>query len=486
MSFDSVIVVGGGLAGLSSATALAEAGCRVRLFEKRPHLGGRAASYSLPDGTEIDNCQHVTMGCCTNLADFYGRVGAREKIRFFDHLAFADREGRLSRIAPSWLPAPLHLAPSFALFRSLGVADKLGIARALQEIIRKGGRPAGARAITMLEWLTRRRQTPAAIDRFWRLVLVSALDEGLDRAEAQYGIDVFWKAFLSNRTGFRIGVPTVPLGDLYAGCAEALARRGGEIRTRARASRFRIEDGRVAALVFDDGSEQTADAYLAAVPPAALLEMLPAGLADREPVFAGLRNLHASPITGVHLWYDRPVTSEPFLALVGLESQWIFNKTLLLGDRLSAADRAPAGAAGSPAGAGQYLQVVISASYDLVPRSRQEIIDLVRREVELVLPAARAATLAKATVVKETAATFSPEPGVDLLRPEARSPIRQLFLAGDWTRTGWPATMESAVRSGYLAAQAILSLAGQHRTFLQPDLPPEGLVHILARSQAEE
>jgi squalene-associated FAD-dependent desaturase len=473
MSFDSVIVVGGGLAGLSSATALAEAGCRVRLFEKRPHLGGRAASYSLPDGTEIDNCQHVTMGCCTNLADFYARVGARDKIRFFDHLAFADREGRVSRLGASWLPAPMHLAPSFARFRSLGAADKFGIGRALQVILRSGGRPTDAGGLTMLEWLRRQRQTPAAIDRFWRLVLVSALDEELDRAEAQYGIDVFWKAFLVNRAGFRVGVPTVPLGDLYDGSSEALARRGGEIRTRARAARFRIEDDRIAALVFDDGSEETADAYLAAVPPAALVEMLPAELVDREPVFSGLRQFRYSPITGVHLWYERPVMREPFLALVGLESQWIFNKSQLLGERLAGG--------GAPAGS-QYLQVVISASYDLVPRSRQEIIDLVRREVESVLPAARTAGLAKATVVKETAATFSPEPGVDRLRPEARSPIRQLFLAGDWTRTGWPATMESAVRSGYLAAQAVLGLAGQHRTFLQPDLPSEGLVHLWARS----
>ena len=150
------------MAGLSSAIALAEAGCRVRLFEKRPHLGGRAASYTLPDGTEIDNCQHVTMACCTNLDDFYGRVGAREKIRFFDHLAFADREGRVSRISASPLPVPLHLAPSFARFPSLGAGDKFAIARALAEIVRGGGRPAGASGSTMLEWLRSRRQTPAA------------------------------------------------------------------------------------------------------------------------------------------------------------------------------------------------------------------------------------------------------------------------------------------------------------------------------------
>jgi squalene-associated FAD-dependent desaturase len=469
------------LAGLSSAIALAEAGCRVRLFEKRPHLGGRAASYSLPDGTEIDNCQHVTMACCTNLDDFYGRVGAREKIRFFDHLAFADREGRVSRIGASPLPVPLHLAPSFARFRSLGAADKFGIARALGEIVRSGGHPAGASGTTMLEWLRSRRQTPAAIDFFWRLVLVSALDEELDRADAQYGIDVFWKAFLSNRNGFRVGVPAVPLGELYAGVRDALARRRGEIHTRARATCFRIEEGRAVALVFDDGSEETADAFIAAVPPASLLEMLPAELVDREPVFSGLRQFHTSPITGIHLWYDRPVMREPFLALVGLESQWIFNKSLLLGERLAAAG-GPAPISGNQqVAAVQYLQVVISASYDLVPRSRQEIIERVRKEVELVLPAARSAVLAKATVVKETAATFSPEPGVDRFRPEAPSPIRQLFLAGDWTRTGWPATMESAVRSGYLAAQSVLSLAGQHRTFLQPDLPSEGLVHMLAR-----
>lgn len=477
-----MIVVGGGLAGLSCAIALADAGCRVRLFEMRPHLGGRAASYALPDGTEIDNCQHVTLGCCTNLDHFYRRVGARSKIRFFHRLTFCDREGRVSRMAASLLPAPLHLAGSFLRFRSLGVRDKLGIARALGEIVRRAGRPADAREVTMLDWLRRRRQTPAAIERFWRVVLVSALDEELDRAEAQYGIDVFWKAFLANRGGFPIGVPAVPLGELYAGCGEALARRGGQIRTRARARGFRIEDGRVRALEFDDQTVQTADAYVAAVPHDALLQLLPPACVDREPVFANLRNLRDSPITGVHLWFDRKVTSEPFLALVGLTSQWVFNKSLLLAGP-------PDGSAGGTGilpvtapEASQYLQVVISASYDLVSRPRQEIVELVRSELNQVLPAARQARLLKSTVVKETAATFSPAPGVDRWRPQAGSPIGQLFLAGDWTRTGWPATMEGAVRSGYQAAQAVLNLAGQRLTLLQPDLPPVGYVQLWSRA----
>jgi zeta-carotene desaturase len=463
------------LAGLSSAIALAEAGWRVRLLEKRPHLGGRAASYTLPDGTEIDNCQHVTLGCCTNLEDFYGRVGAQEKIRYFERLAFADRSGRISRIGPWPLPAPLHLGPSFACFRGLSVADKLAIARALMAILRSGGRPEGATAATMLEWLREQRQTPGAIERFWRVVLVSALDEELDRTQAQYGIDVFWKGFLMNHAGYRIGVPAVPLGELYAGCRSALEQRGGEIRTRARVSGFSIEEGRVVGLVLEDGSEEAADAYVSAVPHSALLDLLPAEVVEREPVFGQLRQFGSSPITGVHLWFDREVTQEPFLALMGMESQWIFNKTRLL-------EAAANGSGNGPGGQGQYLQVVISASYDLVSRSRQEIIELVRKELGEVLPVTRTARMVKATVVKETAATFSPALGVDRWRPEAQSPIRQLFLAGDWTRTGWPATMESAVRSGYLAAQAILSRAGQHRTFLQPDLPPEGFVQMLVRS----
>jgi zeta-carotene desaturase len=474
MSLKNVIVIGGGLAGLSSAVALAEAGFCVRLLEKRPHLGGRAASYVLPGGEHVDNCQHVTLGCCTNLEDFYRRVGAADQIRFFDRLLFAAPDGRRGAIASVALPPPLHMAFSFALFPLLGWADKRGIAQALLAIARSGGRPADLSGsdpgenVTMLVWLQKHRQTKPAIRRFWEVILVSALDEELDRIDARYGIDVFWKAFLSTRGGYRVGIPRVPLGELYEGCRKALAAQGGEVQLRAGVRGFLVVDGRVDGVEREDGSVETADYYLAAVPQDILPELLPAEIAEREPVFANLRNLQASPITGVHLWFDRIVMSEPFLTLLDSTTQWVFNKTQLSGD-------------GDAKDGGQYLQLVISAAYKLAARSRQEIIAMCLEELRGVLPAIRKATLLKSTVVKEMSATFSPAPGSDRWRPSQKSPLSGLFLAGDWTLTGWPSTMEGAVRSGYLAAEAILSDAGMPRKFLQPDLRAEGLARLWAR-----
>ena len=465
-------MIGGGLAGLSSAVALAEAGFRVRLLEKRPHLGGRAASYVLPGGEHIDNCQHVTLGCCTNLEDFYRRVGAADQIRFFDRLLFAAPDGQRGSIASVALPPPLHMAPSFLFFPLLGWADKRAIAQALLAIARTGGRPAdlssdvAAENVTMLAWLLKHRQTARAIRRFWEVILVSALDEELDRIDARYGIDVFWKAFLSTRAGYRVGIPRVPLGELYEGCRKALAGQGGEVQLRAGVRGFLVTDARIDGVEREDGSVETADYYVAAVPQDVLPELLPKEVVEREPVFLNLRNLRTSPITGVHLWFDRTVMSEPFLTLLDSTTQWVFNKTQLNGGEEEA---------------GQYLQLVISASYSLATRSRQEIIALCLEELRDVLPATRAATLVKGTVVKEMSATFSPAPGSDRWRPEQRSPFSGLFLAGDWTLTGWPSTMEGAVRSGYLAAEAILSDSGTPRKFLQPDLRAEGLARLWVR-----
>jgi len=475
-----VIVIGGGLAGLSSAVALAEAGFRVRLLEKRPHLGGRATSYVLPSGEHVDNCQHVTLGCCTNLDDFYRRAGAAHKIHTYRRLYFADPQGRRGVIKASPIPPPFHLGPSFARFPLLGWGDKRGIASAMMAIVRSGGRPAGLdgaeSGITMLEWLERHKQTKAAIERFWGVVLVSALDEELGRTDARYGVDVFWKAFLANRKGFELGIPSVPLGELYDGCRAAVESRGGEVALRAGVRRICVAEGRVAGLQLESGEQTTADYYLSAVPHDALLELLPPEIVEGEPAFANLRRMRASPITGVHLWFDRAVMSEPYLTVLDRTTQWIFNKSLLYGS-------SPAAVGDSvPAESGQYLQLVISASYSLVSKSRQEIIELCRHELEEILPTVRGARLVKATGIKETGATFSPEPGSDRWRPGQRSPVGKLFLAGDWTATGWPATMEGAVRSGYLAAEAILAVAGEPRKLLQPELPVEPVSSWLAKN----
>jgi squalene-associated FAD-dependent desaturase len=468
----SVIVIGGGLAGLAAGVGLAESGWRVRLFEQRPFLGGRATSYVLPDGEHVDNCQHVTLGCCTNLDDFYRRIGAAGKIKFFDRLLFLDPQGRQGRMQAGILPAPFHLTGSFANFAPLTLLDKLSIARPMLDILRTQGKPPDLNeggGISMLEWLRRRNQTKRAIERFWRVVLVSALDEELDRTDARFGVDVFWKAFLSNSTGYRMGVPAVPLANLYDGCKSEIERRGGEVILRAPVRGLKIENGELSGIRFDDVREESADAYVFAVPHTALTELLPESLKQSDPSLANLDKIKVAPITGVHFWFDRHVMNEPFVTLLDTTTQWIFNKTALYAD---------SNAEGKSSASGQYLQLVISASYDLLAKPRQEIIDLCLAEVRQALPAARKAELLKATVIKEAAATFSPEPGVDRYRPRQQTAIPRLFLAGDWTATGWPATMEGAVRSGYLAAEALLRSEGTPQEFLQPDLKPDGFIQM--------
>ena len=471
-----MIVIGGGLAGLAAGVALAESGWRVRLFEQRPFLGGRATSYVLPDGEHVDNCQHVTLGCCTNPDDFYRRVGSANKIKFFDRLLFLDPQGRSGEMRAGMLPAPFHMTGSFARFAPLSLKDKFSIARAMLAILRSKGHPRDideSTAISMLEWLHRQHQTQGAIERFWRVVLVSALDEELNATDARYGIDVFWKAFLSNRTGYRMGVPVVPLAELYDGCKLAIEKKGGEVQLRCPVRSVCIEGGAINGVKFDNHREESADAYILAVPHTTFVELLPQEIRQAEPAFRNLQNLKDAPITGVHFWFDREVTSEPFITLLDTTTQWVFNKTALYGP-------APIIENGKNKTTGQYLQLVISASYDLLPKPRQEIIDLCLKEVRQALPAARHANLVKATVIKEAAATFSPEPGVDRWRPNQETSIRRLFLAGDWTATGWPATMEGAVRSGYLAAEAVQRTSGPARKYLQPELGADGLVTLWA------
>jgi uncharacterized protein with NAD-binding domain and iron-sulfur cluster len=270
-----------------------------------------------------------------------------------------------------------------------------------------------------------------------------------------------------------MGVPTVELGILYELCRTSNEARGGEVNFRTPARSLRIENEQIKAVVFDNGREETADAFVLAVPHDALDELLPTDVKAANPDLGHLGEIKDAPITGVHFWFDRGVMTEPFLTLLDTTTQWVFNKTALYGHRN-----------GGSGDKEQYLQLVISASYDLLQKPRQEIIDLCLGEIRQALPAAREAKLVKATVIKEAAATFSPQPGVDRWRPMQETAIKGMFLAGDWTSTGWPATMEGAVRSGYLAAESILRKAGTPREFLRPDLKPDGLMKLFGRRGA--
>jgi zeta-carotene desaturase len=429
-----VLIAGGGLAGLSAAAALGSAGFEVDLFEARPFLGGRATSYALAgaDGAEpetIDNCQHILLRCCVNLLNFYERLGVRDRIRFHREFYFLEPGGRLSVLRRGRLPAPLHFAGSFWKMRCLTGADKIAIARAMLAMRRERTRRTDLERISMLDWLLQKRQTARAIDRFWRQVLVSAVNEDLERMAAVHGFRVFWLGFLARADSYEMGVPSVPLGDLYS--AEAW-KAMSHVRLHLRSAVEKVEeDGLVVA-----GERVRGDYSICALP---FERMEAVGLA--APPF------EHSPITGVHLWFDREITTLPHAALLDRTMQWMFNK-----------------------GGGRYLQLVVSASRDLTGLSRGEIVDIAIGDLRLYFPRVRDARVVKAHVVKEQRATFSAAPDTEALRPTAQSSVRNLFLAGDWTRTGWPATMEGAVRSGYAAAEEVARAAGQPARFLLPDL----------------
>jgi len=436
----SAIVIGGGLAGLATAAALGDAGFQVDLFEARGFLGGRATSYPLPgDSAEIiDNCQHLLLRCCVNIMDFYKRLDVVDRIHFHKKFYFIEPGGQTSVLSSGRLPAPFHFAGSFRKLACLSMRDKLSIARGLMALRREHGKRGDLDKITMLAWLREKRQTEPAIRRFWGQVLVSAVNEDLDRMAASHGFHVFWLGFLASSNSYQMGIPAVPLGELYA--PEAWKRMGNvRLNLRTPVDRVLVENGSVRA-VEAMGQQRTADYYISAVP----FERLPAMAPDLGFDPSGWEH---SPITGIHLWFDRSLTQLPHATLLDRTIQWMFNKS-----------------------AGRYLQLVVSASRSLVDMSRADVIALAVRELAEFFPRASEAKIEKAHVVKEVRATFSAKPGLEQLRPASGTKIPNLFLAGDWTRCGWPATMEGAVRSGYLAAEAVTGAAGQPRKFLLPEI----------------
>ncbi len=454
-----VAVIGGGLAGLAAGCALAGSGFRVTLHERRPYLGGRASSYQHPGTNEVvDNCQHVLLGCCTNLVEFYRRTGVADKIRWFDGLIFLEPGGRESVIRPSFLPAPLHHAPAFLRAPCLHLSDKLAIARAMTALARPVAEEENS---SFLQWLQRHGQTPRAIERFWKVVLVSALNEDLDRVSVYYGAQVFRESFLKSRAAGLMGVPTVPLAELYAAAGNYIRERGGEVRLRSAVESVAGHDDRP--VVAAGGQEFVYDYVLLSVPFNTVAGLLPP-TPDALPLRQAAAQFESSPITGVHLWFDRRITELPHAVLLDRTIQWMFHKSDLLGRQ------------GAP---GSYVELVVSASRSLVEKSRPQIVELAVEELGEFFPLVRSAALLKSAVIKEVHATWSPRPGCDRLRPQPLTPWPRVFLSGDWIATGWPATMEGAVRAGYMAAEALARAAGVRRPqFVVPDLRPAGLMRF--------
>ncbi len=434
-----VAVIGGGLAGLASAAALGSAGFEVDIYEARNFLGGRATSWPAggEDAEMIDNCQHVLLRCCVNLLDLYRRLGVADKIRFHREFHFIEPGGRLSTLRRGVLPAPAHFFGSFLGLKFLSFSDKVSIARAVNAIPRERTRQ-DLDNISMLAWLREKRQTEAAIERYWRQVLVSAVNEELDVMAAAHGFQVFWLGMIARADSYEMGIPDVPLRELYD--ERSLARVGAVgIAHRSGVTAIEMDGPRVQAITTATGLK-TADFYVSALP----FERLQALMPDLPIDWSAFAH---SPITGIHLWFDRPVTSLPHATLLDRTIQWMFNKS-----------------------EGRYIQVVVSASRSILDKPRNEIIDLAVKELAEFFPIVKEARLEKAQVIKEVRATFSAKPGLEALRPSARTKYSNFFLAGDWTRSGWPATMEGAVRSGYLAAEAVAEAAGRPARFLLPDV----------------
>jgi squalene-associated FAD-dependent desaturase len=463
-SSKTVAIVGGGLAGLSAACALANAGYRVRLLERRPYVGGRASSYEHPGtGEVIDNCQHVLIGRCTNLIDLYARLGVRDAIRWYDQFTFVEPGGRQSVLQSTGMPAPLHSSFSFLRAQAFSWADKVAIALGLSCFF--GELPPDS-AESFAEWLKRHHQTHGAIERFWKPVLVSALNEDPERISVHYAAKVFRESFLSSAEAGRMGIPSVPLSELYGHAIDYIRARGGEVLLRTSVEAIEASpDGRWT--LTSAAENVTADAVILALPfegMAKLLPNLPANSGGAE-LEAKLAQFEHSPITGIHLWFDRSITELEHAVLLDSPMQWLFNKSLLQPEHRAKGEH--------------YVELVVSASRALVPMQRQEIIDLAVAELARFFPVVREAQLVKAAVVKEVRATYSVRPQLDLCRPGATSPWAGIFLAGDWTATGWPATMEGAVRSGYLAAEALAGQWGEPQSFQVADLPHAGFMRLM-------
>ena len=464
----TVAIVGGGVAGIAAAIAAADAGWRVELLETRMKLGGRATSFDdVRSGIELDNCQHVVMGCCTNILELYDRLGVLDEIEWHETLWFARGGGARDAlsIAPV-LPAPLHYAPSFLGMKLFSFGEKRAIAHAFLSILRMGpkgrvrwiGRSFG-------DFLAEARQPARVVELFWDPVVLSACNLLSARCEASHALKVFDEGMLAHRFAGAVGVARVPLGRLYREVGGIVGKSGGTLKLRTSAKALAFDGARVTGVICDDGVV-SAQAVIAAVPPDRLARLCSGALRAADKRLANLERFTFSPILGVHLAFRRSILDVANLSLPGRATHWLF------------AHEAPQGAQFQ-----QRIEAVASACAEWDGLSEEEITRRVLHDMSWATGLSvgdLTRDLAWSRPVLERRATFASTPGVDAIRPRARAEagdlcggVSNLFLAGEWTDTGWPSTMEGAARSGFAAAAACTGVGG-----LLPDLPAASLVRF--------
>ena len=435
------VVVGGGFSGLAAACRLAGDGHPPVLFERAPQLGGRAASFHDPQlGETVDLGQHVLMGCCSAARGFLRRIGAESLLTLQPSLSIPVRTAApRTTLRSSPLPGPLHLVPSLLRYAPLAPSQRLRVLSAAAALL--AARDERLEPLTFKRWLTTHGQSADAVERLWDPICIATLNAPSRAVSARDARVVFAEAFF-RRGGANLGCFNVPLSDLATSAAAYVAARGGIVKTGTAARRIQVDTDAVRGVELSDGRVVEASAVVCAAPPEALAALVD-DVPSLFPIVQRAQQLTWVPIVNVHLWFDRPVMEDPFFVTVDAPIQAVFDVSQLHSEPL-------------PHG---LFHVVVSqsAAEDWMGKTDDDITSIVRDALGWLAPKTRDADLAHVRVVRQPRATFVPAPGAGAFRPSSATPVRGLTLAGDWTATGWPSTLEGAVRSG-IAAAARLNL----------------------------
>jgi len=431
-----VIIIGGGFAGLSAAAELSSAGFHVTLIEQRRFLGGRAYSFlDKNTGLELDNGQHILMGCYENTFRFLEKIGVTDKLYFQKDLCvdFLDTTGAAYRLSCLPLPAPLNILSGILRFKAISLAERIRMLNMAKGVL-FGNTSNSSHDLTITEWLKMLGQGKKARETLWDIITIATMNEHPDNSSAAIFRNVMKKAFFSHRRNSRIVLPVVPLSRLFADNADTYIRQnGGAIEKGIEASALLTGNNAVSGVKLKDGRVFRGDYYISAVP-------YYSKLLGTE--FNSVPELQPSPIISIHLLFNKPLMEHTFAALFNSPIQWVFNKEKIFRDTAYRG----------------LLSIVISGAHKYIDVPSEKLVEIALRELKKVIPATSTARLLHSKVIKERHATFSPQPGVNKFRPSQKTSIKNLFLAGDWTDTGLPATIEGAVLSGHKCAKAIVSI----------------------------